>query len=143
MPARNDFCGSLLTRNRFVSGVHTRHGILLYATLMNKLSAATVAQIIKEAVQVELAFVEESLPEGLTGLTRVDMREYVKYIANSIYSALGCEPGQELFSGARNRLTFTNRIELDVKKTNFFERKVTDYGELKNDMNNGSFGFEI
>ena len=96
--------------------LHTRHGILLYAILMNKLSAATVAQIIKEAVQVELAFVEESLPEGLTGLTRVDMREYVKYIANSIYSALGCEPGQELFSGARNRLTFTNRIELDVKK---------------------------
>ena len=64
------------------------------------------------------------------------MNEYVKYIANSIYNALGYN--DELYKGAQNKLPFTKRIGLDNKKTNFFEHTVTDYAaSIKLDLDNG------
>jgi ribonucleoside-diphosphate reductase beta chain len=84
--------------------------------------AADVLAMIEEAVDCEVSFADDVLSEGVIGLTRVEMRQYVQYVADQRLLMLGL-PAR---FGARNPFSF---MELqDVQElTNFFERKVSAY----------------
>lgn len=81
-----------------------------------------VTEMIREAVECELMFAEDTLSMGVTGLSINNMREYLEYVADRRLAAL------ELPSiyGSRNPFAF---MELqDVQElTNFFERRVSAY----------------
>ena len=79
-------------------------------------------EMIREAVDCELAFAEDTLSMGVTGLSINSMREYLEYVADRRLAALQLPP----IYGSRNPFAF---MELqDVQElTNFFERRVSAY----------------
>ncbi len=84
--------------------------------------AADVRGMMEEAVQCEALFADDVLSEGVAGLTRIEMRQYLEFVADPRLAGLGLPP----LYGARNPFAF---MELqDVQElTNFFERKVSAY----------------
>jgi ribonucleoside-diphosphate reductase beta chain len=84
--------------------------------------AAQVRSMIEEAVECEVSFADDVLSGGVAGLTRIEMRQYLQYVADQRLGLLGLPP----IYGARNPFSF---MELqDVQElTNFFERKVSAY----------------
>src|SRR6201999_3966755 len=81
-----------------------------------------VTEMIREAVDCELTFAEDTLSLGVTGLSITSMREYLEYVADRRLMALELPP----VYGSRNPFAF---MELqDVQElTNFFERRVSAY----------------
>jgi ribonucleoside-diphosphate reductase beta chain len=84
--------------------------------------AAEVRTMIEEAVECEAAFADDVLSQGVAGLTRIEMRQYLQYVADQRLTMLGLPP----MYGDRNPFAF---MELqDVQElANFFERKVSAY----------------
>lgn len=84
--------------------------------------AGNVASMMSEAVEVEYAFAEDLLSQGIPGMSLTDMREYLQYVADQRLVTLGL-PKQY---GSKNPFGF---MELqDVQElTNFFERTVSAY----------------
>ena len=81
-----------------------------------------VVEMLKEAVDCEMAFAEDVLSLGVSGLSGKDMLEYLRYVADRRLEALGITP----VFGSKNPFGF---MELqDVQElTNFFERRVSAY----------------
>jgi len=84
--------------------------------------ARQVLQMIEEAVECECEFAEDVLAGGVVGMTRVEMRHYLEYVADQRLTMLGLPARYH----ARNPFSF---MELqDVQElTNFFERRVSSY----------------
>ncbi|MCO5318828.1 MAG: ribonucleotide-diphosphate reductase subunit beta [Microthrixaceae bacterium] len=81
-----------------------------------------VTQMISEAVDVEYAFAEDLLSEGIPGMSLADMRQYLEFIADQRLTVLGMPAVWR----SKNPFHF---MELqDVQElTNFFERTVSSY----------------
>ena len=81
-----------------------------------------IRDMMKEAVDCEMAFCNDALQFGIIGLGEGQMREYLQFCADSRLGKLGLKP---LF-GSKNPFDF---MELqDVQElTNFFERRVAAY----------------
>lgn len=90
--------------------------------LFDETFARDVTQMLREAVDCELTFAEDTLGQGVSGLSVTNMREYLEYVADRRLTALGLAP----IFGSRNPFSF---MELqDVQElTNFFERRVSAY----------------
>jgi ribonucleoside-diphosphate reductase beta chain len=82
----------------------------------------SVVEMLKEAVECEMAFAEDVLSLGVGGLSANEMLEYLRYVADRRLEALDIAP----VFGAKNPFSF---VELqDVQElTNFFERRVSAY----------------
>jgi len=81
-----------------------------------------IVEMLKEAVDCEMAFAADVLSLGVGGLSAADMQDYLQYVADRRLEALGIAP---VFD-SRNPFGF---MELqDVQElTNFFERRVSAY----------------
>lgn len=81
-----------------------------------------VVEMIREAVDCELTFAEDTLSMGVTGMSIANMKEYLQYVGDRRLQALHIEP----VFGSKNPFDF---MELqDVQElTNFFERRVSAY----------------
>jgi ribonucleoside-diphosphate reductase beta chain len=81
-----------------------------------------IVQMLKEAVDCEMAFANDVLSLGVAGLSTKDMRSYLEYVADRRLASLGIHPIFE----AKNPFSF---MELqDVQElSNFFERRVSAY----------------
>jgi ribonucleoside-diphosphate reductase beta chain len=84
--------------------------------------AAAVREMIISAVDCESKFADDVLSGGVVGMTRVEMRQYLEYVADQRLAMLQLPA----IYGARNPFHF---MELqDVQElTNFFERRVSAY----------------
>jgi ribonucleoside-diphosphate reductase beta chain len=83
---------------------------------------AQVRAMLAEAVECEVAFAEDLLEQGVSGMSFTDMREYLQHVADRRLDQLGLEP----LYGSVNPFAF---MELqDVQElSNFFERRVSAY----------------
>lgn len=124
--------------NEFISrdeGLHVDHLSLLYSKLQyNKEYGKQYAEeIVKEAVEIEIEFINCALPNKLIGMNAELLIQYVKFIADyTIVNKLGYEK----IYNVENPFDFMKKISLQGK-TNFFERRVTEYSSAKmlsNDM---------
>jgi ribonucleoside-diphosphate reductase beta chain len=90
--------------------------------LFDKNMEQRLAAMLEDAVECEMAFAEDVLSLGVSGLSPTDMREYLQYVADCRLEALGIAP---VFH-SKNPFGF---MELqDVQElTNFFERRVSAY----------------
>jgi ribonucleoside-diphosphate reductase beta chain len=81
-----------------------------------------VRDMLAEAVECEVAFAEDLLDQGVSGMSLADMREYLQHVADRRLGQLGIEP----LYGSKNPFVF---MELqDVQElSNFFERRVSAY----------------
>ena len=90
--------------------------------LVDEEFAATVRQMVMEAVDAEAQFAQDLLGGGVAGLSTADMRAYLEHVADRRLERLGFPAAY----GSRNPLAF---MELqDVQElSNFFERTVSAY----------------
>jgi len=84
---------------------------------------AWALEAVKEGVQLEYRHAEDSLPNGLLGLTHQMMKQYVEYIADRRLERLGLPKPY----GTSNPFPWMSEV-IDLRKEkNFFETRVTEY----------------
>ena len=102
---------------------------------MKKIDKARIHEIIKEAVEIETEFICDALPCRLIGMNSDMMTQYIKFVADRLCVQLGYKK----IYNVSNPFEFMELISLEGK-TNFFERKVSEYS-LSN--KNTDCAFEI
>jgi hypothetical protein len=83
---------------------------------------ADVTRMLEEAVEAEMAFAEDVLSGAVSGLPLADMRQYLRYVADSRLADLGLP----LRFGATNPFPFMALQDV-AELSNFFERTVSAY----------------
>ena len=123
--SQNRLVKTLGTSNELISrdeALHCQFAIALYKHLVNKLSQKEVEDIVKPAVKIEREFICDSLQCPLVGMNADLMNEYIQFVADRLMVQLGYEP----IYGSSNPFPFMENIAIDGK-TNFFEKRVTEY----------------
>ncbi|SCU85782.1 LADA_0D09626g1_1 [Lachancea dasiensis] len=113
------FSNELICRDE---GLHTDFACLLFAHLKNKPDPKIVEKIITEAVEIEQRYFRDALPVSLLGMNADLMNQYVEFVADRLLVALG----NDKFYNVTNPFDFMENISL-AGKTNFFEKRVSDY----------------
>jgi ribonucleotide reductase beta subunit family protein with ferritin-like domain len=113
------FSNELISRDE---GLHCSFACQLYSKLRRQLSEQKIHELIREAVEVEKAFVCDALPVSLIGMNASLMSQYIEFVADRLLLDLGHRP---LF-GSKNPFDWMDMISLEGK-TNFFEKRVGEY----------------
>jgi len=116
---------ALGTSNELIArdeGLHTDFAILLYSMLERKLDESVIVDIITSAVIIEEEFITESLPCRLVGMNQDLMKQYIHFVADRLLQQLGYSSHYN----DQNPFDFMTLNSLDGK-TNFFEKRVTEY----------------
>jgi len=113
------FANELISRDE---GLHCDFACLLYSQLQNQLPHIALQEIILSAVAIEREFVRDALPVRLIGMNADLMCQYIEFVADRLLLALGAS---KVFNVA-NPFDFMDLISIPGK-TNFFERRVSDY----------------
>lgn len=91
-----------------------------------KLSDTELMSIILSAYEVEKTFVTELLEQGLPGLTKEQMLQFVQFTTDTILEDLGLDK----YFNVNQPLDFMKKIALKTR-SNFFERKSGEYTKLQ------------
>lgn len=113
------FANELISRDE---GLHCDFACLLYTQLVNQLPVETVQSIIASAVSIEKEFVQDALPVRLIGMNATMMCQYIEFVADRLLVSLGAP---KLYN-VTNPFDFMDLISMPGK-TNFFERRVSEY----------------
>lgn len=124
---KRGLCPGLAHSNELIArdeGLHCDFACLLFGLLLahERPSVKTVTEIICEAVQIEESFVSDSLPVSLIGMNAQLMQQYIKFCADRLLAALGCPKVYKV----NNPFEWMEMISVEGK-TNFFERRVSEY----------------
>jgi ribonucleoside-diphosphate reductase subunit M2 len=119
--------------NKFISrdeNLHYKFGLTLFRKLRDdpefefNASKDTINQMIKEAVEIETKFINESIPCSMVGMNTDLMTQYVKFIADQLLADIQME---RIFK-VENPFNFM--VALGVPdKSNFFEVRSTVYSK--------------
>jgi ribonucleoside-diphosphate reductase beta chain len=83
-----------------------------------------IQELVKQAVELEYRYAEDTMPRGVLGLNAPMFKEYLRYIANRRCQQIGVEV---LYPGANNPFPWMSEM-IDLKKErNFFETRVIEY----------------
>ncbi|CAE6523565.1 unnamed protein product [Rhizoctonia solani] len=115
------FSNELISRDE---GMHTDFACLLFSHLRKRPHPETVRRIIVEAVAIEQEFLTDALPVGLIGMNAKLMCQYIEFVADRLLVALGNQKEYQ----STNPFDFMDMISLQGK-TNFFEKRVSDYAK--------------
>jgi ribonucleoside-diphosphate reductase beta chain len=115
------FSNELISRDE---GLHTEFAVTLYHKLQNKLDSKQIEAIVREAVEIEKEFITEALPCSLIGMNARDMSQYIEFVADRLAVQLGLK---KIYKST-NPFDFMELISLEGK-TNFFEKKVSEYSK--------------
>jgi ribonucleoside-diphosphate reductase subunit M2 len=113
------FSNELISRDE---GLHTQFAVALFHTLTEKPDVKEIVNVIEQAVELEKEFICDALPCSLIGMNSKMMSEYIEFVADRLAVQLGT---QKIY-GTANPFDFMDLISLEGK-TNFFEKKVSDY----------------
>lgn len=129
--SRNKMSG-LCSANELILRDETSHydfAVLMYNKYLKdeyKLDEAELKKIIISCVEVEKAFINESMPAGLNGLTKDMMNQYVEYVGDIVLKDFGIAPQYNV----SNPLDYMARIGLSAKN-NFFEQRIGEYTRVE------------
>lgn len=112
------FSNELISRDE---GLHTLFAVALYHTY-SPLEQKRIHDMIREAVQIEQEFIIDALPCSLIGMNQKMMGQYIEFVADRLCVQLGCTK----IYNSTNPFDFMELISLEGK-TNFFEKKVSEY----------------
>ena len=115
------FSNELISRDE---ALHTEFAIALYHKLQNKLTEQEIYDIVQEAVEIETEFICEALSCSLIGMNSRDMTAYISFVADRLLQQLGLQKKYKV----SNPFDFMELISLEGK-TNFFEKKVSEYSK--------------
>ena len=128
------FSNELISRDE---SLHTEFAVLLYGLLENKLDEAVVHALVREAVELEIAFVINTLQCGLLGINADLMSDYIRYVADRLLTQLGY---QKMYNINQCPLDFMERISI-TNKSNFFEVRVAEYSKATIDKSSLNLTF--
>ena len=115
--------------------LHTDFALYLYLIMENnrKLSDEKIYEIFNEAVEIAVDFIDDALPRGLSQMNSALMTEYIKVQANNLLASINVPPLYTNEKGApiSHHLLFSDKINTP-NKTNFFERRPSEYSKQKN-----------
>ena len=129
------FSNELISRDE---GLHLEFAIELFKMLKHKPNKSIIDQIVKDAVDIEKQFITDALPCSLIGMNSDKMSEYIEYVADRLLK----QSGHDKIWGTKNPFDFMENISLDGK-TNFFEKRVGDYGKIDEDSTSIEFNEEF
>lgn len=129
------FSNELISRDE---GLHLEFAVELLNLLTFKPSIETIHEIIKSAVDLETQFITEALPCKLIGMDCDKMTQYIHYVADRLLKQVG----RPIVWNAQNPFDFMENISLDGK-TNFFEKRVADYGKFDDSAGEVTFDEEF
>jgi len=121
------FSNELISRDE---ALHTEFAVTMYHKLQNKLTEEQIQRIIRDAVEIETEFICSALPCSLIGMNSRDMKGYIEFVADRLSVQLGC---RKIYN-SQNPFDFMELISLEGK-TNFFEKKVSEYSKPGVGMN--------
>jgi ribonucleoside-diphosphate reductase beta chain len=85
---------------------------------------AELIALFQQAVELEYAYAEDTMPRGVLGLNATMFKEYLRFICNRRTTQIGLP---ELFPVVDNPFPWMSEM-IDLKKEkNFFETRVTEY----------------
>ena len=114
------FSNELISRDE---GMHCDFAVNLYNNhLVNKLPQEKIVEIISNAVEIEKEFVTDALPVRLIGMNSDLMCQYIEFVADRLLTQFGCDK----IYNSKNPFDFMELISLQGK-TNFFEKRVSEY----------------
>jgi ribonucleoside-diphosphate reductase beta chain len=90
--------------------------------LFDEMLAASVYEMVEEAIECETQFAADLLSGGVAGLSLTDMRQYLEYVADQRLAMLGLPKRYR----ARNPFSFMDAQDVQ-ELANFFERRVSAY----------------
>ena len=111
--------------NQFIARdekMHVDHAIALFHQLKHKPGRGVVMSIVTEAVENEIKFISDAIPNGLVGMNSELMTTYIKFVADQLMLDLGFAP----IYGCRCPFSFMQTLGLEGK-TNFFESRASEY----------------
>jgi len=127
------FSNELISRDE---ALHCEFAILLYSKLVKKMDKARIHEIIKEAVDIETEFICEALPCRLIGMNSQMMTQYIQFVADRLCVQLGYKK----IYNVTNPFDWMELISLEGK-TNFFERKISEYALANKTITENDFEF--
>lgn len=80
-------------------------------------------EMVKQGVELEIEYGEDVIPDGILGLNKDGIREYVQHIADRRVERLGLKP---IYGSPNPYPWMSEAIDLGKEK-NFFETRVTEY----------------
>jgi intein/homing endonuclease len=129
------------THNFTANGIvvhNCEFGIMLYSMLRKKPNHEKIISIFKDAVDIEKEFICESLPCKLLGMNSDLMCQYIEFVADRLLVSLGYN---KIFN-VSNPFSFMERISAEGK-TNFFEKRVSQYQKASMTKINDEDGLKI
>jgi ribonucleoside-diphosphate reductase beta chain len=124
------FSNELISRDE---GLHCDFAVHLYNNhIENKLTKDRIMEIIGSALEIEKEFITESLPVDLIGMNKDLMKQYLEYVADRLLVDLGVGK----VYNSENPFDFMQNIAME-NKTNFFEKRVSDYSKSAVGVNEG------
>ena len=115
------FSNELIARDE---NLHANFAVLLYSKLINRLPANVISDMFRQAVDIEISFVCDSIPCRMIGMNSESMTEYIKFVADFWLTQLNYP---KLYN-ASNPFPFMERISMArTSKANFFEGRVSSY----------------
>jgi ribonucleotide reductase beta subunit family protein with ferritin-like domain len=124
------FANQLISRDE---GLHTEFACVLYNELENRLDEEVIHYMIKEAVDIEMEFITESIPCAMIGMNSELMKDYIKYVSDRLIKSIG----YKTIYNTNNPFDFMEFASLEGK-TNFFERRVAEYSKAGVSLNNNN-----
>jgi ribonucleoside-diphosphate reductase subunit M2 len=115
------FANELISRDE---GLHVEFAVLLYSKIKHRVPKDTVYRMFTQAVEVEKAFITDSIPCSMLGMNAMLMATYIEFVADRLLTQLGYDK----IYNATNPFPFMDRISLQ-NRTNFFEARVAEYAK--------------
>jgi ribonucleoside-diphosphate reductase beta chain len=131
------FSNNLIARDE---ALHAEFAIEMF-NMTEGLEQSIVHNILKEAVELEERFVEQSLPERLDGINKETMKQYVRYCGNRLLKMLHNGKYESIWNDEQPYV-FMNMISIDTK-TNFFEGRVDLYTKSRVGLDEKSNTFSL
>jgi ribonucleoside-diphosphate reductase beta chain len=124
------FSNELISRDE---GLHTLFAVALYH-MGQSVPVEQIHALIREAVEIEKEFICDALPCSLIGMNSKLMSQYIEFVADRLVVQLGAPK----IYNATNPFDFMDLISLEGK-TNFFEKKVSEYSRPVDSVDNLRF----
>jgi ribonucleoside-diphosphate reductase beta chain len=115
----------LAAANDFIArdeGLHWTFAATLFKEMKLKVNKKDFKDVVSEAVEIEKRFICDSLPVSLIGMNSDLMSQYIEYTADRLCKKFE----QETIYNVEQPFDFMKLIDMEGK-TNFFEKRVTEY----------------
>ena len=129
------FSNELISRDE---ALHLETAVCLFHKLNKKPSISKIYEIIKDAVEIEKDFICESLPCRLLGMNSKSMSQYIEFVADRLCLQLQIKK----IYNSTNPFDFMEAISIEGK-TNFFEKRVGEYGLAETKKTGEEFNFDV